>query len=293
MHDSLNQGLSAPAQLWSRFTDWGVGTIGSSRSSALIRIGLVFIIWARFAANQLPLYHEFGWRTVFSILFYFFTVAMLIGYKSKISTFVVGVLVMFIYRYFWLMLGEVQVSSHMYLIGMAALLCALTPCGESYSLDRWLAVRRAWQSGHTPPPEQGNLWGLRLIVVQLTMMYFWSAINKIQPDFASGDRLEAIFMFFYPNLVDVTAHSWFFVALSWIVIVLEFSSAFGMPFRQTRRYLVIPGLLLHSVFYIMLPVRTFSVTVILLYLAYFNANEVHRIIDELNGMAPDRVPIKS
>ena len=131
--------------------------------------------------------------------FYFFTVAMLIGYKSKISTFVVGVLVMFIYRYFWLMLGEVQVSSHMYLIGMAALLCALTPCDESYSLDRWLAVRRAWQSGHTPPPEQGNLWGLRLIVVQLTMMYFWSAINKIQPDFASGDRLEHIQAFPIPG----------------------------------------------------------------------------------------------
>jgi len=290
---SAIQSFSAAAQLWSRFIDWGVGTTGSSRSSALIRIGLVFIIWARFAGDQELFKHEFGWRTVFSVLFYLFTVAMLIGYKARISTFIVGVLIMISYNYFGLHLHEMEVSSHMYWLVIAPLLCAIAPCDKSYSLDRWLAVRHAWQRGDTKPPEQGNLWGLRLIVVQLTMMYFWTAIDKVKPDFLSGDRLEAIFTFFYANLIDVTAYSLAFVALSWIVMLLEFALAFGMPFHQSRRYLVIPGLLLHSVFYVLLPVQTYSITIILLYLAYFDANKVHRIIDELNGVAPDRVAFKT
>ena len=223
------------------------------------------------------------------MLFYFSTVTMLIGYKARISTFIVGVLIMIIYNYFGLRLHEMTVSSHMYWLVIAPLLCALTPCEKSYSLDRWLAVRDARQRGLTPPPEQGNLWGLRLIVVQLTMMYFWTAVDKIKIDFITGDRLEAILTYFYANLIDTATYAWVFVVLSLMVVLLEFALAFGMPFPRTRRYLVIPGLLLHSVFYVVLPVQTYSITIILLYLAYFDADKIHGIIDELSGLAPDRV----
>ena len=280
--------IVALVHLWNRFVRWGIDTRGSSRSSALIRIGLVLIIWARFAAEQQFFRHELGWRTLFSACFYVFTVAMLIGYKSRISTFIVGCFVMFIYSYFDIFLGEEAVSSHMYWLAIAPLLCALTPCDRSYSFDRWLALRRAKQIGHIPLVEEGNLWGLRLIVVQLSMMYFWTAINKMQLDFVSGDRLEAIAIRFYPNAIDVVAYTWAFVIMSWIVVILEFSLAFGMPFNQSRPYLVIPGLLLHGVFYPFLPVQTYSITIILLYLAYFDANKVHKIIDELSGVAQGR-----
>ena len=273
-----------PALIWRTFLDWAVGTVGSSRSSALIRIGLVFIIWARFAADQQFFVIELGWRTIFSVMFYLFTFGMLIGYITRICTFIVGLLVFFIYNYFGLFLGETQVSSHMYWLGIAPLLLSLTPCGKSYSLDRWFAVQQAAKKDHPPPLEQGNLWGLRLIVIQLSMMYFWTALDKLQADFISGDRLEAIFMSLYNNMVDVEQASWAFILLALIIIVLEFFLAFGMPFSGTRRYLVIPGLLMHALFYALLPVKTYSITIMLLYLAYFDANIVHRIIDEMSGV---------
>ena len=149
LHNLVPITFLAANRLWDQFVRWGVHTRGSSRSSALIRIGLVFIIWARFAAEGQFFEHQIGWRPVFWIVFYVFTLAMLIGYKSRISTFIVGVLVMFIYDYFGLFLGELQVSSHMYWLGIGPLLCALTPCGRSYSLDRWLAMRR-----NTPRPKK-------------------------------------------------------------------------------------------------------------------------------------------
>jgi hypothetical protein len=166
----------------------------------------------------------------------------------------------------------------MYWLGIAPLLCALTPCERSYSLDRWLAIRR-----NLPPPEEGNLWGLRLIVIQLSVMYFFSGTNKLQPDFWSGDRLEALSIALYPHAIS--PYTFVFAAMAWIVMVLEFALAFGLPPARTRRYLVIPGLLMHGMFYLLLPVKTYSITIILLYLAYFDANKVHKIIDQLGGVA--------
>jgi len=64
--------------------------------------------------------------------------------------------------------------------------------------------------------------------------------------------------------------------------------AFFLPFRRTRKFFVLPGLALHLCFYVMLPVFTYTVTVILLYLAYFDADRIHRILDELQGQSSER-----
>jgi hypothetical protein len=244
---------------------------------------MVFIIWARFGSSQQFFSFELGWRTLFAAIFFLVTIGMLIGYWTRLFTFFVGAAVFVIYEYFGIFLGEFQVSSHMYWLGIAPLLLCLTPCDKSYSLDRWLALQRASEGNLPPPVESGNLWGLRLIVVQLSMMYFWTALDKCQIDFISGDRLEAIFMVFYANLIDIDAYGWLFILLAWVVMTLEFALAFGMPFGRTRRYLVGPGLLLHASFYVLLPVRTYSITIILLYLAYFNADRIHDIINQLSG----------
>jgi hypothetical protein len=70
---------------------------------------------------------------------------------------------------------------------------------------------------------------------------------------------------------------------AWVVLLLEYALAFGMPFEATRRWLIVPGLTLHALFYILLPVGTYSMTMWLLYLAYLNADHVHEVIDRLQG----------
>lgn len=279
-----------------RFADWAVGSVGSSRSSALIRICLGFLIWNRFAYDQLPYKHELGWQTAFSLLFFAATTLMILGVYSRLSTFVAGAATFSFYFYFGLVLDhEPYTHHHTYWLGIATVLCALTPCGRSFSIDRWFAVRQARRRGQEPPPEAGNLWGLRLIVIQLTMMYFWSAYDKCHPGFLEGDRLEAIFMRFYigSNLGAWEAWSWIFPAAAWTVVLLEFALAFGLPFAATRKYLLFPGLMLHAAFYVMLPVGTYSATIVLLYLAYFDADRVHRVIDQLCGQAPDPPPART
>ena len=63
-----------------------------------------------------------------------------------------------------------------------------------------------------------------------------------------------------------------------MVVLLEYALAFGLPFRATRRYLVLPGLAFHAIIYVSLPVATFSATMILLYLAYYDPEAVDRVI---------------
>ena len=277
------------SDLFGRFFEWAVGTEGSSRSSALIRIGLGFLIWARFAADQLLFKHDFGWQTLFSLAFYLFTLLMVLGIYSQVSTFAVGILTLSFYFYFGLVADiEPYTHHHTYWLGIATLFCALTPCGKSFSFDRWHAVRSARLNNVQPPAEAGNLWGLRLIVIQLSLMYFWSAFDKSHFGFLDGDRLEAIFMNYYigSNLDLWESWLWIFAAAAWFVVIIEYALAFGLPFEKTRRYLIVPGLLLHLAFYVMLPVLTYSATIILLYLAYLDADKVHRFIDEL--MSPQR-----
>ncbi len=121
-------------------------SVGSSRSSALIRIGLGLIIWTRFAYEQLPYRYEFGWHTAFSVLFYVFTTLMIVGYRARITTFVAGLLTMSFYYYFGLVSNyEPYTHHHTYILGIATVLCALTPCDKSYT--HWTGGWRSARPG--------------------------------------------------------------------------------------------------------------------------------------------------
>lgn len=291
--DAETSALHPARRMAVRFADWAVNSYGSSRSSALIRIGIAMLFWSRWAGELLLYMDQSAIGLLLSVNFFVATTLLFIGYHSRVAAIWSGAVGLVMYQYFGHELGrEPWTHHHTYLLGIAALLIALTPCGRSYSLDRYLAVGRAERDGHPPPAERGNLWGLRLIVLQLSVLYFFSAFDKTNTAFLSGARLEHIFLWFYagsdypaipglPGLAMLTAIA---------VVGLEYALAFGLPFRRTRRYLVLPGLAFHAVLYVTLPVFTFSATMMLLYLAYFDADDVDRVIERLQGSAPSAAP---
>lgn len=270
--------------LSARFADWAVGTEGSSRSSALIRIGLAMLFWSRWA-GELLLYRDLSPIGLFLAANFFVATALLfVGYHSRAAALWTGMVGLAMYYYFGFQLGrEPWTHHHTYLLAIAALLIALTPCGRSYSLDRYLAVMRAERAGVAPPAERGNLWGLRLIVVQLSVLYFFAAFDKTNYAFLSGARIEAIFLWYYAGSDYPAWLAWFAPLASFCVVALEYSLAFGLPFRRIRRYLLLPGLAFHAIIYVTLPVYTFSATMALLYLAYFDADAVDKVIARLQG----------
>ncbi len=273
-------------RLWASFLAWGLDYEGSTRSAAIIRIGLGLLLWGRFANDLLPFRFPLGLETLYCLAFYALTTLMIVGLWARLATFLTGLWGLCTYYYIGHVFGhEPYTHHHTYWLAIATIYCALTPCGLSFSIDRWLALRRAQKSSSPPPAERGNLFGLRLIVLQLSAMYFWTAYDKTFMGFLSGERLQQIFAYYY---VGSQAGPWLDFALLFTlaavsITLLEYALAFGLPFARTRKWLLIPGLLMHCAFYVMLPIATYSATVVLLYLAYFDADRVHRAIDKLTS----------
>lgn len=270
---------------WTSFLSWGLHTEGSTRSSALIRIFLALLIWTRWG-GALTLFKLGTLEGVFlSVNFFISTTLMLFGIWTRLSTLWTAAIVLSMYFYAGLVRGiEPWTHHHTYLLAFATLLCALTPCGRSYSLDRYMSVRKAKIIGGTLPKESGNLWALRLIALQVALIYFWTAYDKTNWTFLSGAQLERIFMWLYTgsDYPDFPGLHILMIIISWATVLLEYA-LIGLLFKRFRKWLVLPGLLFHGLIYILLPVGTFSLTMWTLYLSFFDSDKVHELIDELSG----------
>ena len=67
------------------------------------------------------------------------------------------------------------------------------------------------------------------------------------------------------------------------VVVVEYFLAVAIFVRRWRAYVLPIGLALHAAFYVLLPVSTYSATMMVLYLALLDPDEVHRFIDRMLG----------
>lgn len=265
---------------------WALLSEGSSRTSSLIRIGLVLIIWSRWG-NEVTFFNsDTVTEYILSILFYIFTPLMLIGFYSNITTFLTSVITFTMYYYFGFYLGiEAWTHHHTYLLAMSTFLCSFTPCGNSYSLDRYLKLKQTIKRNLPAPDEKGNLFGLRLISLQVCAMYFWTAFDKSNIPWITGEKMEANLMYMYTGsyLPEFTGFKTLIILVSITVLILEYALSFGLIFRNTRKFLIIPGILFHFILYLTLPVKTFSATVILLYLSFMDTESVHKFIEFING----------
>ena len=273
-------------RVWAAIVRWALHHEGSTRSAALIRIGLALALWARFGGDLGLFVQSSAAGRTLALVFWIASTCMLIGLGAWLASAITAACVLAMCSA-WPALGgnEGWAHHHVQLLGAATLFCALTPCGRSYSLDRWRALRRAAASGAPAPAERGNLWGLRLIVLQLSVIYLFAAIDKTHLGFLSGARLEHYLLWYYWGS-DAPAWPGFHALLALVAVAnvaLEYALALGLPWPRTRRWLLLPGLGLHVLFYLLLPVATYSATVMLLYLAYLDPERVHAVLDELGG----------
>lgn len=261
---------------------WSIAAVGSTRAVGLLRIALALIIWVRYA-KELGLSDGVEWWTApLTVFFYVTTTLMLLGVWTRITVAATALLLVFFY--FGLGVGGLRpgwYGHHAYLLMAATCLLALTPCGKSYSWDRFAAIRRGEQ-----PEEVGPLWGQNLIVLQMVSLYFWTAYDKTAWHFLSGDRLEAIFTWAHTNrpfeaFLDIP-YAAMIAAVS--VVIVEYFLAVAILIRRLHWIAVPVGLLLHGSFFVILLVNTYSISMMVLYIAILCPGAVHRFIDQMHGM---------
>src|ERR1043165_1983691 len=137
---------------------------GSTRSLALLRLGLVAVVWAD-KAPTLTVFrlHQLGVEMAITlpliVAFYAGTILLFIGLWSRFAAAVVGLSGMFMIFY----LGggrEIGLFSYSYttLLFTPVLVLSLSPCGGSYSVDYLLRAKAAERAGQPPPLEEADLW---------------------------------------------------------------------------------------------------------------------------------------
>jgi len=274
-----------PMRARDRLVGWA-GAEGSTVPMALIRIGLALLLWARWGEDMILVHADGPVMLALAVGFFAATALMLVGLWTRAATATAALVVATMYFAIGAAGGRTAwIHHHHFLLMSATVLCALTPCGRSLSVDRWRALARAHRRGTPPPAERGPLLGLRLMTAQLSAVYLWSAIDKCEPGFLGGARLEQIAGFYYvgsdlPLGTGLTIAS---ATAALAIVALEFGLAVGVWLPRWHRRLLPLGVAFHAVLYVLLPVATFSATMVLLYLAAIEPAAVHRVAA---GLAP-------
>ena len=265
---------------------WALESEGSTRPLALMRIGTAFMVWMRFAPDLTLQYQSSPEWVALVAVFHFGVGALFFGlFTGAASVLVALTLIVMVYG---MGVGGVRPDwDHHYSRFLCAVvvLMALAPAGRPYSLDRLWAIRASRNNA----PERHNLWVVRLIALQVSAVYFWAAFDKSNSGFLSGARLLQVAMYVKlgsASLQDDAFAQALSVGIAWMTLFTEYSLVFGLFFRRTRWIALTLGVLFHSLLAIALPVGSFSGIMWLLYLAFFDPDDVHRLIDRLAAPRP-------
>ncbi len=161
----------------------------------------------------------------------------------------------------------------------------LCPGGAAYSID---ARREARRRGTLAEPLIAP-WGVRLLQMQLCLIYFQSCVIKCDgATWMDGTAVHYVlynhefnwlnlqWIGGYPLLVNLMTHA---------ALLIEFALAFWLWFRPTRRWTIMAGILLHAGIRPVLNIPSFGELMCATYLTFLDPDETMALIRALDPRA--------
>ena len=130
----------------------------------------------------------------------------------------------------------------------------LSPCGAVWSIDRWMASRRASAPGCLRPSARQtpifiHPWPLRLLMVQMVLMYFSNGMFKLSGDtWWSGTSLYYVLADLTLarwSYAQITAPFWLTKSLTWLVLIWEAGFPVWVALPWTRKAAFLFGVAFH------------------------------------------------
>ena len=254
----------------------------STRSSAILRIGLVFLAWSCFA-DRLIIYRTFqspDWF-VLGILFFIFSGMLCIGWRTKFSNFGLALILNFMVFYLGVRDNYSPFTTFPgALIAMSIAWLCFLPSGKSFSLDRYIAKAKNKDQNNPFHKEIGQVWALNLIKAQVAVVYFFAAIDKSYLGF--NERLEQILQnAYFGSYLPWEGLRFIIFMISVFTVLILYLLTFGLFIKSWHRWLMPVGIIFHIFIYLLLPVRTFSLTMILLYISFLDPKDVHHFLKRI------------
>jgi hypothetical protein len=153
------------------------------------------------------------------------------------------------------------------LIRVVALVLALSSCGAALSLDRRRASGSFWSAELRAP------WAIRLLQVQLSLVYLSTVNAKLEGNSWSGGTAVS-YALRYEDMLIVRTPSWLtsnallMNVATWGTLLLELAIGILVWVKPLRRWVLAGGLLMHLTIMLTIGVGFFTPAVSVLYLAF-------------------------
>jgi hypothetical protein len=151
--------------------------------------------------------------------------------------------------------------------------------GAALSVDRWLRVRRGEENG---PPRPAAPWAMRLIQLQLSMLYLYAFIWKIMGTmWLNGtaiyytSRLPEFWRFPVPYAME---HMWTIRLSSWWTLVVEFALGVLIWVKELRYPVLIAGVLLHLGIEYSMNIPLFGLVMTSAYITFIEPERLERAL---------------
>jgi hypothetical protein len=213
------------------------------------------------------------------------SVAVVVGLCSRVTT------LLFAVCCWWLLLVDPAGFKHnLFALAVFGTLIAAAPCGDRFSLDARL-LARIW--GPRPPRPRMVFW-LRLVQMQLSIVYLFSTLVKLNEGWGTGHLLgngmhrsaDRFVDAGFGLLVPLVTFRPMYAVASWITVVVEAFLVFGFWFPRTRTWALFLGVCLHTAIDIGVDVGSYSLTMFAIYTAWLSpAPRQHRLV------APRRIAL--
>jgi hypothetical protein len=176
----------------------------------------------------------------------------------------------------------------------------IAPSGARFSLDRWLALRRARRLGLAEPtvqPSSSANFAARLIQVHFCMIYFAGGTSKLLGSmWWNGTALNQVLLnplyapmespFYYQSLKFLAGHRWlwetFTAAGNVFTLGLELSFIFLIWDQRWRWFLLSCSVLLHTGIGLFMGLTTFSIVMLIMLSSFIPPGLVLTLLGQLS-----------
>lgn len=200
-------------------------------------------------------------------------IALTIGWHSRLAALAVFVCVMSFQRS-----DPFVFNSGDMLIRIESFFLVLAPSGAALSLDRRRTAGSFWSAQVRAP------WVLRLMQVQLTVIYLFSVLNKLSgTTWREGTavsyslRMTDIGNFVVPDWI--TTNALLMNAATWGALITEIAIGVLVWNRRLRPWVLAAGVVMHTMIMITFAIAFFSLAMYVLYLAFVPADRMRRFVD--------------
>jgi len=190
------------------------------------------------------------------------SVALAVGWHSRVATVLVFVGLVSFQR-----ANPYAFNAGDALLRLEAALLVLAPTGAAFSLDRRRTAGSFWSAQVRVP------WVLRLLQIQLSVIYLFSAFDKLGgvtwregTAISYALRMTDIGNFSWP--AAITGNGLLSNVLSWGVLALEVAIGVLVWNRRARPWVLGAGVVFHAILMFVFGIAFFSFAMIVLYLAF-------------------------